>query len=46
MNKPIGSPDFVAPEIYESSYTIKCDLWSLGVMLYIALICEYPFSED
>jgi len=47
---PVGSAEFMAPEIVEAfiedterdlTYDKRCDLWSLGVMLYI-LLCGYP----
>merc|ERR1712241_848355 len=47
---PVGSAEFMAPEIVEAfiedneldlKYDKRCDLWSLGVMLYI-LVCGYP----
>jgi len=47
---PVGSAEFMAPEIVEAfiedterdlKYDKRCDLWSLGVMLYI-LLCGYP----
>merc|ERR1712117_364496 len=47
---PVGSAEFMAPEIVEAfieeteddfKYDKRCDLWSLGVMVYI-LLCGYP----
>ena len=47
---PVGSAEFMAPEVVEAfiedsdedlMYDKRCDLWSLGVMVYI-LLCGYP----
>jgi len=43
----VGSAEFMAPEVVEAfvgesnSYDKRCDLWSLGVIMYI-LLCGYP----
>lgn len=29
-----GTPYFKAPEIWNGNHDMKCDLWSLGVILY------------
>lgn len=50
LHTPVGSADFMAPEVVEaffsdhdfcSVYDKRCDLWSLGVIMYI-LLCGYP----
>lgn len=47
LQSPVGSAEFMAPEVVDafqgisSSYDKRCDLWSLGVIMYI-LLCGYP----
>ena len=45
-----GTPGFVAPEIYAIShsnehYSLKCDLYSLGITLYYMLTGELPYPS-
>ena len=39
--------NFVAPEILKKQeYNEKCDLWSLGVIIYTLAYNEYPYMDD
>jgi calcium-dependent protein kinase len=48
MHTSCGTLAYVAPEVLNRSYTSQCDLWSMGVIVFILLSGHMPFygKED
>ena len=44
MCTAVGSPLYMAPEVFKSSYNNKCDLWSLGIIIFMNYSGECPFE--
>ncbi|XP_075495093.1 putative serine/threonine-protein kinase WNK10 isoform X2 [Primulina tabacum] len=41
----IGTPEFMAPELYEEEYNELVDIYSFGMCMLELITCEYPYSE-
>ncbi|KAF6174373.1 hypothetical protein GIB67_027844 [Kingdonia uniflora] len=41
----IGTPEFMAPELYEEEYNELVDIYSFGMCMLEMLTSEYPYSE-
>lgn len=45
VHSVIGTPEFMAPELYEENYDELVDIYSFGMCLLEMVTFEYPYSE-
>lgn len=43
LNGVFGSPYYLAPEVLSQCYNEKCDMWSIGIIMYILLTGKPPY---
>ena len=46
LHSQVGTIYYVAPEVLKGNYDNKCDMWSLGVLMYTMLSGDLPFYDD
>jgi calcium-dependent protein kinase len=44
FNDVVGTPYYVAPEVLMTKHGPACDMWSVGVLMYIMLSGYLPFT--
>ena len=44
LKERLGTAYYIAPEVLKKNYDEKCDLWSIGVIMFILLTGEPPFN--
>ena len=42
-NTVLGTPLYMAPEVYDGKYSGKCDVWSAGILLYELIYNKTPW---
>ena len=46
LKERLGTAYYIAPEVLKKNYDEKCDLWSIGVIMFILLTGEPPFNGN
>jgi len=46
MEGMVGTCQYMAPQVIDEGYSEKCDIWSIGVIMYIMLTGKFPFDGD
>jgi calcium-dependent protein kinase len=45
LKETVGTIKYMAPEVLAGSYTEKCDIWSIGIVVYILCMEKTPWGD-
>ena len=45
FSKQVGTPYYIAPEVYNNKGNSKSDLWSIGIILFYLYFNQLPFND-
>ena len=45
LSWPLGTPEFMAPEMYDEHYTESVDVYAFGMCVLEMATREYPYKE-
>ena len=46
LTEVMGTSYYIAPEVLRGEYDERCDVWSIGALLYVLLSGEAPFEGE
>ena len=46
LTEKFGTIYYISPEVLKGNYTASCDVWSLGVIMFVMLCGEPPFNAS
>jgi len=44
--RPIGTPFYAAPEVYDKFIPMEADIWSLGIVFHVLLTGTWPYNAE
>jgi len=44
LKEVVGTPYYIAPEVLTSTYDEKCDVWSVGVIMFMLFTGHPPYD--
>ena len=45
LDTALGTVYYTAPEVFDGEYDEKCDVWSIGIIIYMLLAGHAPFED-